>query len=427
MILIYASSSTKRLQYICKFIFAEVLGIAYSITIDKDSFISHKGEKITYCDHAIDDSFHIQQQQLLFEKDIREQSINCFEINGYKAFYKTSAGDYPFDIFSASFYLLSRYEEYLPHTKDIYNRYDHQNSLAFKEGFLQTPLINIWLQDFLKKLQVIFPAMPFHLPDFNFKPTYDIDIAWSYKNKGLLRNIGGFIRHPSMERLSVLAGLQKDPFNCYEYLNQLHHENKLEPIYFFLVATSRSQYDKNISPYTNSMWQLIRFHAKKYDIGLHPSFKSNDNLVLLKKERKIIETAARVAVTKSRQHYIKFTLPETMEKLVEAGIENDYSMGYGSINGFRASVASSFYWYNLKKEIISRLRIHPFCFMDANSFYEQKQSAEQSLEELNKYFEICKKVNGTLITIFHNNFLGSDKQFDGWKEMYSQFISQVPR
>ena len=95
MILIYASSSTKRLQYICKFIFAEVLGIAYSITIDKDSFISHKGEKITYCDHAIDDSFHIQQQQLLFEKDIREQSINCFEINGYKAFYKTSAGDYP--------------------------------------------------------------------------------------------------------------------------------------------------------------------------------------------------------------------------------------------------------------------------------------------------------------------------------------------
>src|SRR5204863_517356 len=78
---------------------------------------------------------------LLFETGVMEHAIKWFEVNGsredksYKAFFKT-AGDYPFDIFAASFYLLSRYEEYLPHQKDIYGRYAHQNSLAFKENVL---------------------------------------------------------------------------------------------------------------------------------------------------------------------------------------------------------------------------------------------------------------------------------------------------
>lgn len=427
MILIYAHTSTKRLQYICKFIFKEQLGIAYSLTIDAEGFQNHDGPKINYSNTQFESSFTIPNQQLLFEKNIVAQNIKCFEVNGYKAFFKTSSGDFPFDIFAASFYLVSRYEEYLPHEKDMYNRYAHENSLAFKEGFLKKPLVNIWLLDFLKKLQAAFPSMLHKLAAFSYIPTYDIDIAWSYKHKGLIRNIGGFIKKPTMERLQVLTGFKQDPYNCYDFLNELHKQHNLEPIYFFLVATSKSNYDKNISPFASAMLQLIRQHAKKYDIGLHPSWKSNENTLLVKKERKIIEDAGHVHVGKSRQHYIKFNLPETMERLVEAGIENDYSMGYGSINGFRASVASSFYWYDLKKETISRLKMHPFCYMDANCYYEQKLTADDAYKELIYYYEQCEKVKGTFITIFHNNFLGTEKQFVRWREMYNHFISQLPR
>jgi hypothetical protein len=427
LILIYAHSSTKRLQYICKFIFKEQLGIAYSLTIDAVSFQNHEGPKINYSTNNFESSFHIPNHELLFEKNINAQNINCFEVNGYKAFFKNSSGDFPFDIFAASFYLISRYEEYLPHEKDMYNRYAHENSLAFKEKFLKKPLVNIWLHSFLNKLKAAFPAIQYQLPAFKFLPTYDIDIAWSYKHKGWIRNIGGFIKNPSMERLNVLTGLKQDPYNCYDFLNELHKAHNLEPIYFFLVATSTNNYDKNISPFAPAMWQLIRQHAKKYDIGLHPSWKSNDKASLLKKERKIIEDASRVHVSKSRQHYIKFTLPDTMEKLVEAGIENDYSMGYGSINGFRASIATPFYWYDLKKETISRLKIHPFCYMDANCYYEQKLNTEEAYKELIYYYEQCEKVKGTFITIFHNNFLGTEKQFSGWREMYTHFISQLQR
>jgi hypothetical protein len=100
-------------------------------------------------------------------------------------------------------------------------------------------------------------------------------------------------------------------------------------------------------------------------------------------------------------------------------------MGYGSINGFRASVTSPFFWYDLESEKQTILLLYPFCFMEANSFYEQKYSTQKAFEELKHYFDIVQSVNGTLITIWHNNFLGTARQFKGWREMYEKFISSV--
>jgi len=81
-----------------------------------------------------------------FQHTIDNNPSNVFEINFHKAFFETS-GDFSFDIFAASFYLLSRYEEYLPHQKDQFGRYAHTNSLAFREEFLQLPLVNIWIEE----------------------------------------------------------------------------------------------------------------------------------------------------------------------------------------------------------------------------------------------------------------------------------------
>jgi hypothetical protein len=424
--LIYAHQTSPRLQYICKFIFGEQLAVGYSLTIDSESFKEHDGPKINYSDLEMDaDIFTLRNHPLLFENDIKEQHTECFEQNGSKAFFKTVGSDYPFDILAASFYLLSRYEEYLPHKKDQYGRYAHENSLAFKEGFLQTAQINRWLNDFGKALQSKFPELTITRPPFSFTPSYDIDIAWSYRNKGLWRNVGGFLKKPSLERLAVLTGFKKDPFDVYAYLKELHDNHNLHPIYFFLVATKNARFDKNISPYQHAMWQLMKNHSKNYQVGLHPSWNSNENPSLLLKEKKILETATNQTIEASRQHYIKLNLPESYEQLIAAGITHEYSMGYGSINGFRASVASPFYWYNLKTDEITKLRIHPFCFMDANSFYEQKQKAAESFTELNKYYEECKNNNGQMISIFHNSFLGTDPLYEGWREMYDKFISQL--
>jgi len=407
MILIYSDTNTSRLQYICSFIFKELMRVDFSITDDRKMFSNYMGGKINYSlVQSPDFSFHIPNEKLLFETGTHPQQIDCFETNGYKAFFKTNHSDFPFDIFAASFYLLTRYEEYLLHTKDIYGRYAHENSLAFKEQFLQLPLINIWVEELRKTLIAKYPTFNSNYPTFKFVPTYDIDIAYAYQYKGILKNVGGILKSLFLfdtngigERVNVLLKNKKDPFDTYDDLDALHDRYKLHPIYFFLVAKKNAGYDKNVLPRKEAVGKLIDKQCKKYIIGIHPSWQSGDDIELLKSEKSYLEETCGERITNTRQHYIRFNLPQGYRRLIDVGLENDYSMGYGSINGFRASVASSFCWYDLEKEEQTNLRIHPFCYMEANSYYEQKLSATEAFDELMYYYMICKKVNGTLITI----------------------------
>jgi len=79
----------------------------------------------------------------------------------------------------------------------------------------------------------------------------------------------------------------------------------------------------------------------------------------------------------------------------------------------------------MEKEVQTELMLFPFCYMDANSFYEHKYSALQALEEMRHYYKTLKSVNGTFIMIWHNHFLGTDKLYAGWKEVYEQFIKET--
>ena len=432
--LVYSPIITPRLRYITGFFGQEITGKSFALTSDKKYYLESNIEKFNYSpERILPEEFWLKPHSLLFENKISEQSIQCFEESGQRAFFKTE-GDFPFDIFAASFYLLSRYEEYLPHQKDMYGRYAHENSLAFKEGFLNQPLINNWLKNFKKLLNSKFSGSLLPATDsrFTFLPTYDIDIAWSYKHKGWWRSAGGLMQslikgnwQEFKKRINVLQGKKKDPFDSYGWLNQLHEQHKLRPYYFFLMAEKRGKYDKNNSPRQKALQTLISDHLIRYPIGIHPSWRSGDEHSLLKKEIDSLQTITNNRILSSRQHYIRFVLPETFRRLTENGIEFDFSMGYGSTNGFRASVSSPFYWYDLEKEKQTELILFPFCYMEANSFYEQKYTAQQALDEMRYYYDIVKSVNGTFIMIWHNQFLGTDKLYDGWKEVYEKFIKEV--
>ena len=430
--IVYANKITPRLQYVTDFIGKEITGEPFQLTTDTFVFNDHNGPKINYGYETVsNDELLIVNYPLLFEDSIKKQKISCFRLNDFPAFFR-SEGDYPFDIFAAVFYLLSRYEEYLPHQKDEYGRYAHENSLAFKEGFLNIPLINIWLEDFKNALKKRFPSLNLKSSTFNFQPTYDIDEAFAFKNKNLALNLGGAVKSMvhgqwSMinQRIKVLRGKEKDPYDAYDWMDKLHEKNKLNPIYFFHVAMEKGKYDKNISPFEPAMQSLIKQHAEKYKIGIHPSWASGDKEDLLEKETEILESATGKKITASRQHYIRFTLPHTFRRLIAKGITDDYSMGYGSINGFRASVASEFFWYDLKKEEQTNLLLHPYCFMEANSFFEQKYLPQRAYEEMMYYYHAVKTVNGKLITIWHNNFLGTYPKFSGWRDVYEEFVRQV--
>lgn len=432
-VLLYTDQITPRLQYITAFFSTALFTNGLELTTTKKRFCSYNGIKINYSAQAMaDHELHIGNAGLLFEDGLKAQHIVCFNTNGYTAFFKTPGRDFSFDVFAAAFYLLSRYEEYLPHHTDAYGRYAHTNSLAFNNNFLHLPLVNIWLGDFKETLRRKFPALELRRKTFTFLPTYDIDIAYAYLHKGWWRNAGGLMRSVlkrewknALERMAVLTGSRHDPFDAYAWMDALHRRFNIKPYYFFLVAQRQRGYDKNIPPSAIALQQLISARAAESPLGLHPSWQSGDDERLLHRELQLLESLTGKKINHSRQHYIRMTLPLTYRRLLQAGITEDYSMGYGSINGFRASVASAFYWYDLPRETATPLLIYPFCCMDANAYYQEKLTCNQALEELMRYYAAIKKVNGLMITIWHNQFLGTAPEFAGWREVYAKFVEKV--
>jgi hypothetical protein len=430
--LIFSHSISPRLRYIVSFL-SHYYGLSFKLISDEDRYRAAKDPcKINYSYHRLDpNEIFIHSHALLFETFVRQVKIECFEKDGHKAFFKAE-GEPGFDLFAAVFYLITRYEEYLPHKKDPYERFAHENSLAFKENFLHIPLVNIWLEDFRILLAEKNPEFEKRKTSFSFLPTYDIDMAWSFRNKGFKRNFGGVIRllvsaklGKVVHRVKVIRRKRPDPYDAYEWMDELHRKYGLHPIYFFLVAKETGRYDKNIDPSNPELKQLIRSIASKYSIGLHPSWASGHLPSLLTKEKHTLEQIADQPVIASREHYIRLHLPVSYQRLIALGIANDYSMGYGSTNGFRASIASPYYWFDLKRDEATELLVHPFCFMDANAYYEQKLTPDAALQELLKYYEVIQSIHGKMITIWHNSFLGTDDEFAGWREMYERFVSSI--
>lgn len=432
-VLLFTNTITPRLQYIAAFVSDTFFNKELLITNDPSLYQRSEDFKINYsAERMAATELHIQPVDILFEKSIIQQTIECFDWQGLKVFFRTG-GDISFDIFAASFYLISRYEEYLPHAKDEFGRYAYINSLAFREHFLNLPLVNNWWHKLLLFISKKFSYSPQNNASktFQFIPTYDVDIAYQFKAKGVIRTAGALIKEISKgnisainERIDVLSGKKKDPFDTFEWLQALHQKHQVQPVYFFLVASKNRKYDKNNAIHSPAMKQLLKQQAARYTTGIHPSWQSNKNFDVLLKEIKWLHDITGKHISHSRQHYIKMTLPHTYRLLIDAGITQDYSMGYGSINGFRASVASPFYWYDLEKEKATSLKIYPFCYMDANAIFEQQLTAQQAAHELEQFYTTVKEVNGTFIAIFHNHFLTEQKDWLPWRNLYSAFLEK---
>jgi hypothetical protein len=346
--------------------------------------------------------------------------------------FPTEGGEMGFDVLGAAFFLATRYEEYLPGQPDAFGRYDFHGSIAFRHGFLERPLINEWMRWFRSILRAKNPGVFIPEPVFRFIPTYDIDIAFAYLGRPLIRSLGGWIRdllsgkiEEMRNRISVLAGYRRDPYDVYEWLDALHLRFQLRPIYFFLLAKKPGNADKNTDREDPRFRSLVKYHAAGYQTGLHPSWQGGEDRQLLADEKKYMETIIGRDLTNSRQHYIRMRMPQTCQELLALGMRDEYSMGYGAANGFRASIASPFNWYDLEQETSTSLRVHPFCFMDATARYAERKTASEAYLQLKKFHDAVKTTGGSMYTIFHNSMLSENAACKSWRDMYSLFLQEV--
>lgn len=419
-------ASASRLNYILNWIFSEQLKLTYQVCENKETWKTSNGFKINYSKEQLEEAdCWIKPQGLLSEnKNISPKSL---AVQRWKRitvlFYNQPGAPVPFDIFSAVFYLLSRYEEYLPFTPDKHGRFPSSASAAGQFHFLSEPVIDQWLFHFRQYL--IAKGVPVQGKRFEWHITFDVDMAWQFKNKSRTEQLGGGLKDllrfdfkNIQNRIRVLTGKREDPFYSFEDLQKLHCSNGIQPVYFFLLG-DKSRYDRNTPGGHPGMQQLIKKLSDTNEIGLHPSYRSHQNIAFLKQEKELLETIIQKQVTKSRQHYIKFTLPETYENLLQSGIREDYSMGYASENGFRAGTSNAFFWYDLKRETTTDLFIHPFAFMDATSRYYLHHSPEAALQTWEKLFLQTQAVCGQFISIWHNYNLSTESE---WFTIYHKAI-----
>jgi hypothetical protein len=334
---------------------------------------------------------------------------------------------FTFDPLAASFYLLTRYEEYLPCSTDHCGRYDGRQSLAFEEGFLRIPVIDrwvMWLQDALKDA---YPALQFNRRGYRFTPTIDIDNAYAYRHKGLLLNLGGAMRSLLRvqgigERLNVLLGNTPDPYDTYEEMEGLHASCGLRPLFFMLLA-DRGPHDRNLPHDHPAMRVLAKRLAANADMGIHPGVADGQSAQGIIKEKRRLETLINTTITSSRHHFIKISIPNTYMELIEAGITDDFSMGYPDLTGFRAGTSDSFLYYDLANEKVTGLRVHPFACMDVTLRGYLNLSPDEAIDEVAKLVTEVKATGGHLMTLWHNESIGDKGIWKGWHRVYRETLN----
>ncbi len=423
---IFTVRDVPRLRYIAEIILGDILGLSWEIVTDKRKL--GKNPVINYSAEEIKGSFRIPADGLLSETGVKNFVPSVGEWRGLPVLFPTSANsDLPFDIFAASFYLITRYEEYIEFEPDKYGRFKASGSIAFKNNFLSLPVIDLWARELAKSLLSRFQNMTFKRNVFKPLLTIDIDQPFAYLGKDIFRSIGGLFTDignkdgKAAERYRTVAKGVRDPFDVFDYIFEMIEINGAQ-VHFFIPTGNRSAYDKNPSWQNEDYRKLIGRISKKYSVGLHPSFAASEDHSQLLEEKSRLEKIISKNVTLSRFHYIKMRFPLSCRNLLNAGLEGDYSMGYPEEPGFRAGISRPFHFYDISEEKKTTLKITPFQVMDGTlSQYKQMTagSADLAIEEM---IGETRKAGGTFVSLWHNTTLLEDSACLSWRNSFEKML-----
>jgi len=430
MILVYSHTISNRLRYIAGFLLGDIAGcdnIRFSDSAQEAEAFT--GALINYSPQSIGKGLWMQPAYLLFETGINNPDIKTDVSEELpRPFFTNRAADVPFDMFSAAFFLVSRYEEYLPSIRDNHDRFDAASGFAARCNILHKPMVDIWALQLRDRLQNMYPTLKFRSRKYSVLSTIDIDNAYAFKHKGMMRTFGALgksLLKGDMEefvlRLQVLTGFRADPYDTYWLLDRTHEGLNLPSMYFFLFA-DYGHNDKNLSTDNHRFLSLIKSIADKSAVGIHPSYASNRSVYKLEKEIKGLSSVLHREVRQSRQHYLKLNFPETYNNLLQLDIQTDYTMGYAKRIGFRAGTCTPFKFYNLDIETETALTVVPFQVMDASLMYYMKLTPAQALAEAMQLADETRAVNGTFVTLWHNETIGEYRQWQGWQGVFTGLL-----
>ena len=343
------------------------------------------------------------------------------------------------DIIAGTYFLISRYEEMVRrNTRDAHNRFPGKESLPYKAGFIDRPIIEEW--GVLMRAQFRETGIEINEPPQKISKVYlthDVDQLAHYRN--LRGMIGGFLRgikRPKEGRMalkSYFGGLIFDPWYTFPYLYKLDNElrrllggERCEIITFLRSNSGKRKEDKPLVNLLHPDYKtLIRYtKRKKVSIGLHTSYEAGCNPELTAFEKTRLEKLAKTKVRYNRNHFLNNREPEDFEQLIAAGITDDFSMGYADMAGFRLGTCKPVFWINPVKKELTELRLHHLTIMDV-SLSEKRymfMNSHDALQYCISLIDSVEQYHGEISLLWHNNSV--EKSVNSYhRELYKELLS----
>lgn len=409
MVIIFSEHITNRLDYVLNFVFKSK-GVDYIVTKSLETFNQSRFIKINYSNLDLKANKQICPHGLLFKSEIEELSDLKFDKNKWFI-------DGLVDEFSIIFYFLSRYEEYVIEARDEHDRFSSKQSFITKNNRLDKPNVDLIVKGIFQDIGLDYSSIQ---DQFKMVLSFDIDSAWAFKNKGVVRSFLSDMKDLSkgknvIQKIRVRRGFKKDPFDTFDYIKDL--SENYEVICFFLLG-DWGKYDKNISWKNGHFKKLIQEITEYSQVGIHPSYQSYLKPEIVKKEIERLEVMAGKKVEKSRQHFLKLKIPQTYQQLIKLGIKVDYSMGFADGYGFRAGTSFPFNFFDCELNQETDLLVYPITYMDGtlNEYFNlSKDEAKQVVERLKAE---VKSVGGLFVPLWHNETIGETGKWEGWLDVF---------
>ena len=419
MTLIFVEQITNRLKYTFDFVF-NARGLSYEFTTNLSYFNNSTNHKFNYSTYPIPAvSTHIPCS-LLFNQEIHQISLDKVSLNDIEFM---SFNGCP-DLVASIFFVLSRYEEYWQGARDEHERFPALCSMQSVFGWLDEPICDRWAEHLLSEIGIKIPE-----PNtLNIQATFYIDSVFAYREKGWYRNLGGLIKDVVSgkfkrvkERIGVCIFSKPDPFDTFDTIIEIAKDYPNTQCFWLLADYGMN--NKNIEHSNQQQEKIIQKLGAELNIGIHPGYSTSLNEKIIETEKNRLEKILNKKIHRSRQHYLKFSLPKTFEYLLAQGIRIEYSMGYAETTGFRIGTARQVPWFNLATNEITELELQPFCYMDGTLNEYMKLSPKQAIEEVKRLKELVKQYGGTFSFIWHNETLGFNYHWKGWDSVFEESIT----
>ena len=328
------------------------------------------------------------------------------------------------DLVASAFFLLSRYEEKINTRRDHHGRFSAIESILTKEKILDRPIVDeygCFLRQALREAGVNIPEPK---AEMSVTLTHDVDVPFVYRS---IVSILGGIKRGEFKTLfkSFFKSLEKNPFYTFPWL--LEQDEKLEnarKIYFLRSPLFPEYYDR---PYlkidSRDMRSLIKtLQNHNVELGLHASYASAEHLELVSQEKVSIEQTINKPLTTNRNHYLRLTSNNQLDALAEAGIKEDFTIGFAEMPGFRMGTCRPVKYINPDTLEVTDLVLHPLTMMDGSFSKYSQMGYTKAYETACRLIDEVRKHGGELVMLWHNSEV---RKGNYHRQLYKNLISYI--